>query len=92
MLGGVLGLAIVSTVMNRTLKSQLLDVLPADLVATIFQRTGAVALLPEAKQETVRALFGEAYNTQMRILIGFAAAQIPATLLMWTKEPVRVNK
>jgi hypothetical protein len=39
-------------------------------------------------QTSIRTIFGQGYNVQMVIMIGFAAAQIPASLLMWTKKPL----
>ncbi|KAF4631031.1 hypothetical protein G7Y89_g7102 [Cudoniella acicularis] len=86
-LGGILGLAIVISVMNRVIRSELLQVLPVETVDQLLQTTEIIQQLSESSQATVRAIFGKGYNGQMKILIGFAAAQLPSTALMWTKKP-----
>jgi hypothetical protein len=57
-----------------------------ELVASLLERTELVQELPPDTLERVRALFGEAYNLQVKVLIGFAAAKVPVTALMWTNQ------
>jgi len=58
----------------------------------LLQTTDIISKLPEAAQSQVREGFGRWYNFQMKIMIGMAAAQLPSTLLMWTKKPIMVKK
>lgn len=91
MLGGALGLALVTAIMNSSLKHTLAQMLSAQQIAQVFRTTETIAHLPEPIQTRVREAFLNGYNTQLHILVGFAAAQTPATLLIWQKEPVRIS-
>ena len=90
--GGAVGLAIVIAVTNRSVASELSRVLPQAQVHQILQSTNTITTLPPNLQLGVRTVFGEKYNLQMKIMIGLAVAQIPATLLMWTKSPIMTVK
>jgi hypothetical protein len=85
-------LAIVTSVMNRWVRSELEKFLPIEQVELLLQTTDVISKLPEAAQSQVREVFGRGYNLQMKIMIGMAAAQLPSTLLMWTKKPIMVKK
>jgi hypothetical protein len=91
MLGGALGLALVTAIMNSTLKSTLTNMLPQQQIALIFRTTQAIQDLPEPLRRAVREAFLDGYNTQLHILAGFAAAQVPATFLIWQKEQIRID-
>lgn len=58
----------------------------------LLARTGTILQLPEGSQIIVRRMFGESYNLQMLILIGVAAANIPATLCQWQKSGIVLAK
>jgi hypothetical protein len=85
-------LAIVTSVMNRWVRSELEKFLPIEQVELLLQTTDIISKLPEAAQSQVREGFGRWYNFQMKIMIEMAAAQLPSTLLMWTKKPIMVKK
>jgi hypothetical protein len=85
-------LAIVTSVMNRWVNSELEKFLPLEQVELLLQTTDVISKLPEAAQSQAREVFGRGYNLQMKIMIGMAAAQVPSTLLMWTKKPIMVKK
>jgi len=91
-LGGVIGLAIVTSVLNRFLTPKLLDILPPDQVHSLLESTNVLETFSEATQMTIRSTFGDGYNLVMKILVGFAVAQLPATLLMWKREPIVIPK
>lgn len=48
------------------------------------ERTELVQTLSPETLERVRQVFGEAYNLQVKVLIGFAVAKVPVTGMMWT--------
>ena len=39
----------------------------------------------------VKIIFAQSYNMQMRIMVGFSAAQIPITLLLWRREQISIS-
>lgn len=91
MLGGALGLALVTATMNSSLKHTLTQMLSSQQVVQVFRTTETIGHLPEPVKTAVREAFLKGYNTQLHILVGFAAAQVPATFLIWQKEPVRIS-
>ena len=89
-MGGAIGLAIVTTVINSYVRNHLAGVLQLEQIDALLQTTDAFAALPPAVAETVKGIFARGYNLQMQIMIGFSAAQIPVTFLMWQKKQVTV--
>ena len=90
LLGGVGGLAIVTAVLNGYVRSHLSQILPPATVQSLLQTTKAFENLPEPVARMVKSTFAAAYNLQLRIVIGFSAAQIPAALLLWKRKQLIV--
>lgn len=90
MLGGALVLALVTAVMNSNLKDTLLGILSTEQLEQVFRTTDAIGSLREPVKMAVQETFLKGYNVQLRILLGFSAAQLPFTLLMWQREPVKI--
>ena len=76
--------------MNSKLKHELDQLVPAEEVARIFRSTKMIQTLAEPTRDRIRDAFNGGYNMQLRILAGFAGAEIPATLMMWQKQQVRI--
>ena len=89
-MGGVIGLAIVTNVMNNYTRSRLRAILSPSQINSLLQTTQAFTRLPAEVVEPTKTVFAEGYNLQMRIMVGFAGAQVFATLLMWQKKQVTV--
>ena len=85
-MGGAVGLAIVTSVLNSYVKAHISAFVPSEQLKVILQSVSAINVLDGPVQSTVRSTFGYAYNLQMKVMIGFGAAQIPASLLMWGKR------
>ena len=66
------------------IRSRLSEIVPPEVAASLLERTNLIAKLPPDELERVRKLFGEGYNLQIKVLVGFAAAKVPVTALMWT--------
>ncbi|CAG8976531.1 hypothetical protein HYALB_00011008 [Hymenoscyphus albidus] len=91
-LGGILGLSIVVSAMSRVIHSDLLEILPEGTDSRLLQTTNVIETLPESSKDAVRQIFGKGYNLQMKIMIGFAAAEFPSTALMWKRKPMIIDK
>ena len=91
LMGGSIGLAIVSAVFNRTTKPKLLEVLSVEQFQILSQTTAIISTLSPSTQAAVRQILAEGYNLQIKITVGFAAAQIPGAFLMWRKVPKVAN-
>ncbi|KAA8564176.1 hypothetical protein EYC84_011123 [Monilinia fructicola] len=89
-MGGVIGLAIVTAAYKGYVIGRLDQFLALEQMNLILDSADAISLLPPDVQVQVRRVFAGGYNLQFRILIAFAAAQIPSSLLMWQKKQIRV--
>ncbi|KAK6615280.1 major facilitator superfamily transporter [Botrytis cinerea] len=89
-MGGAIGLAIVTTVMNRYIKTHLSEILTPNQVHEILRSTESLALLPPSALRPVTETFARGFNLQMRILIGTSVAQIPFSMLVWRKKQIVV--
>lgn len=89
-MGGVIGLAIITTVFNGLVRSQLSDLLSGSELETLLKSPRTISLFTSDIQEIIRKTFAEGYTLQVKILAGLAAGQIPAALLMWEKEQIMV--
>jgi len=87
-MGSVVGVAIVTCILNSYMVSHLSEILTPAQIDAVLQSTEVVGTLPGELRHAVQMLFAKGYNLQMRVLIGFSAAQIPAALLMWQKNQV----
>ena len=87
-MGGAIGLAIATSVLNSYVKSHLSHFLNQTQVDSLLQTSAALADLTPELQGLVKSVFAEGYNIQMKILCGLAAAQIPGSLIMWQKKQI----
>lgn len=85
LMGGAVGLAIVTTVFNGVVRPKLEHILSLAQLRALLQSTAVIQSFQPELQSGVRSIFAEGFNLQMRIMIGFGAAQIPAALLTWRK-------
>ncbi|KAF2471879.1 putative multidrug resistance protein fnx1 [Lindgomyces ingoldianus] len=90
LLGGALAVAIVTAVMNNDVRRTLLPLMSPGELAQILRTTEAIEELKEPLRTIVKDAFLKGYNMQLRILFGFAAVEIPATIFMWQKVPVKI--
>lgn len=90
-LGGAIGLGIASNVLNGMLKSRLHDVLSPEQLQTLLQNTAIIRTLGVEQQKTIQSVFAQSYNVQFRIMIGFAAAQLPAAALLWRRGATQLT-
>ncbi|KAF2190024.1 major facilitator superfamily transporter [Zopfia rhizophila CBS 207.26] len=85
-LGGVIGLAIATNVMNEHLKSDLGHILPSAAVSSLLESVAFLDKLSPGMKAPVIKVFANAYNLQNKIMIAFAAAQFPAAAMIWNKK------
>jgi len=89
-LGGAIGLAITTTVLNSYIKSSLRGLLTPEQLGGLLESIDVINFLPPEQQAQVRQSFSHGYNLQMKVMIGFSAAQILVVALMWEKTWRRV--
>ncbi|PYI00240.1 MFS general substrate transporter [Aspergillus sclerotiicarbonarius CBS 121057] len=89
-MGGCIGLAIVTTIHNSYLRSHLTPFLGADLTGAVLQSTGVIATLPSGTQDLIRGTYAASYDLQLKVLAGLAGGQVLATMAMWQRKPIVV--
>lgn len=91
MMGTVIVLAIGTSVFNSYTKPKLEGILVHTNDSNFLLSLGRYLNdLPVETQATIKPILAQGYNRQMIILCICAALQIPAALLMWQKNPIRV--
>jgi MFS family permease len=88
-LGGTVFLAIVSSVFLNFIRANLGKQLSDHQVEAILKSTKALESVPAEIRSSITEIFSKGYNLQWRILVGVAAAQLPAALLIWKKDQIR---
>ncbi|KAK4118273.1 MFS general substrate transporter [Parathielavia appendiculata] len=87
-LGGLIGIAVGQAVLTRRLLADLGAVLPPEKIAALLRSTTAIAdFTPEEAADTAQ-VYGEAFNLQNRVMLGFGAAGLLACLGAWKRHPV----
>ncbi|KAJ5383849.1 Major facilitator superfamily domain general substrate transporter [Penicillium concentricum] len=81
-LGGAIGLAIASNILNGRLAQRLQGVMTSHELHLFLENVRTIKTLPAHLQADVKNVFASSFNTQLMVMIGFAAAQLPATLLL----------
>lgn len=90
MFGGALGLAIASNVLNNHFRSSLVGVVTTDQLSALLQSTATIRQLPPGIQAQVIAVLSDGYNMQMKIMAGFAGAQLLTVGALWRKKQISV--
>ncbi|KAI0025052.1 major facilitator superfamily domain-containing protein [Xylariomycetidae sp. FL0641] len=91
MMGSAIALAIATSVFDGQTRTQLANILGlADSNASLLSLAQYIGRLTADEQDGVRRVLVDGYNWQMIVLAAFAAAQIPAALLMWQTRQIRV--
>jgi hypothetical protein len=81
-LGGAIGLAIASNIQNGRLSQHLRGILSSHELHLFLENVKSTEMLSPHLHEVVKDVFASSYRTQLRVMIGFAAAQLLATLLL----------
>jgi hypothetical protein len=90
-LGGTIGLAISTVVLNSYVKSALSSQLTPDQIAGIAESLSELGELSKEQQIFVRQTFAEGYNRQTRITLVFSAAVLLTCGLMVERRPRRLG-
>jgi len=89
-MGGAIALAIVSNALNSYIQSGLRGILSPKEISLILESSVVADTFSPELQQQIREVFAKGYTLQMKILVGLAAGQLPASLLMWQKKQIVV--
>ncbi|KAK8113577.1 MFS multidrug transporter-like protein [Apiospora sp. TS-2023a] len=91
MVGSAIVIAICTSVFNGNMRAKFGTVEPSwSFDINSVGDLGGLASLPLDVQDTLKAWLSDSYNTQMFVLCGFAAAQVPAALALWKRNQITV--
>ena len=85
MLGGAIGLAIASTMLNSYTTSHLSSFLTPVEIESISQTSSAMSSLPPVSQDATRRIFAEGFNLQMVLVAASTGIAILTSLLVWRR-------
>ncbi|KAI1399819.1 drug resistance transporter EmrB/QacA subfamily [Hypoxylon fuscum] len=85
-LGGTIGLAISSTVLNNHLSSNLPALLSPLDIQQISESVQHITMLPDATRDSVRQVFADSFNAQLRIMIYFSVVVFVFASTLWERR------
>ena len=91
MMGGAIGLTIVTGVFNSYTQSNLSKILRPEQLDAVLETAQAIKALEPTSRAMTQTVLAEAYRLQLRIVIGTSAAQYLAVILMWQKKPLKIS-
>lgn len=89
-LGGTIGLAVCSALLNNYLAEQTSKFLTPEQIAEIILAPRNIASLPTEVQSRTRSTFAEGYSQQMRVMLYFSIASVVSLILLTERHPRRV--
>ena len=90
-LGGTIGLAICSALLNNHIKAETSQFLSRDQVAALLESFRAIENFPENTQLEVRKVYAAAYSQQMRVMLYFCLVSLVSLLLLAEKQPRKLT-
>jgi hypothetical protein len=87
-LGGLIGIAVGQSLLNARLLADLKTVLPPDKLTALLRSTSAIAGFTSEEKAATAQSYGEAFNLQNKVMLGFGAAGLLASLGAWRRKPV----
>jgi len=91
MFGGAVALALCTALANSQTQSALSQVLTPEELQQIFDSTDAINSLSPNDKLAVQSEFLHGFNLQMYILLAFAGALLPTSLLVWKRVQIRIG-
>lgn len=85
-LGGTIGLAISSTILNNRLSSELPALLSPGDIQQISDSVQYINTLPDATRDAVRQVFADGYSSQLRVMMYFSAAVWIFAATLWERK------
>ncbi|KAI0892714.1 drug resistance transporter EmrB/QacA subfamily [Annulohypoxylon nitens] len=85
-LGGTIGLAISSTILNNRLSSELPALLNPGDIQQISDSVQYINTLPDATRDAVRQVFADGYSSQLRVMMYFSAAVWIFAATLWERK------
>jgi hypothetical protein len=92
MLGGVIGVAASTAILNHCLDSRLPWILKPVELSALSKITEAILTFPSEFQIHVLEVYAMAYGSQITLAVAFSVAQLDAVAIIWKRQNVRYSK
>jgi hypothetical protein len=92
MTGATIGLSACTTAFNSYLTSRLPGILSNTQLTNLLQSISTLDTFTPDQRQEVEVIYGNAYNLQLKVLLGFTLLQIPVIFLMWKSPQLGVHK
>jgi predicted butyrate kinase (DUF1464 family) len=86
------GLAVVTSLMNSHLKSDLKSVLGDAELDEVLNNAAMLVKIPTDVRIRVLDVFTSGYGIQFKAIAGFAAAQLVVALLIWKRNQIFIEE
>ncbi|KAK3687883.1 major facilitator superfamily transporter [Podospora appendiculata] len=90
-LGGTIGLAISSAILNNHITAETSKILTRPQVEALLQSFQTIKLFPPDTQEEVRRIYGAGYSQQMRVMLYFCIVSFLSLALLVERRPRRME-
>ncbi|KAF1997152.1 MFS general substrate transporter [Amniculicola lignicola CBS 123094] len=90
MLGGALGLAIMTATMENYLKKHLGPLVTSEQLDALLRNTSIIRQFPPDLKHAVLGVFADGYNLQMKITTAFTALQLVTVGMIWRNPQISV--
>ena len=84
----MIGLAVSTTALSNYIQPRLASVLSPEQLSQLSQFSGSISQFPPEQAMAARLIYNDAYNLQMRIVMGFAVASLVMSLLAFRRHPL----
>ncbi|GFF73970.1 efflux pump antibiotic resistance protein [Aspergillus udagawae] len=92
MLGGVLGVAASTAILNHYLTSRLSSMIRPEELTALLKTTEAIRTFSPEIQIRVREIYAMAYSMQVKLSASFSVAQLLAIAMIWRRQNIRYSK
>ena len=89
-LGGAIGVAIATNLLNNTVKSALMGLLSSKTINNLLGNISSIKTLSPQDQTIAQDAFADGYHKQLAMILGFCAAEVITIALMWERTPRRL--
>lgn len=86
-LGGLVGLAICTAAAFDLVKSKLSSILSSVQLNSMLQSSYSIAEFSPAQQDATRRVYGDAFNLQMKIVMGFTIGSLCISMFTFRRRP-----
>ncbi len=86
-LGGSIGIAVCTNVLNNHLKSNLKQIMSQSQLNSLLASTQTLGTLSPSQARDAKLVYADGYRLQLLVMISFSGATVFTSLMLWEKRP-----